>query len=89
MVHDRLTTGSASCAGLGAEQTPAERAETLAVPPVALSTRSIHWKAATTDSTNDVPTAPMPISAPCFGIRFPKKRIRRNETAGSAGMIQA
>ena len=31
----------------------------------------------------------MPISDPLRGIRFPKKRIRTNETAGMAGMIQA
>ncbi len=30
----------------------------------------------------------MPISAPFFGMRLPKKRIRRNDTAGIAGMIQ-
>ena len=81
------TTGSASCAGPANSPRPNARRPSLW--PVALSTRSIHWKAATTDRTNAVPTAPMPISAPRSGIRFPKKRIRRNETAGSAGMIQA
>ena len=28
----------------------------------------------------------MPISAPLYGIRFPKKRIRKNEAAGISGM---
>jgi hypothetical protein len=31
----------------------------------------------------------MPISAPFFGIRFPKARMRKNEAAGMSGMIQA
>src|SRR5436190_13850155 len=44
---------------------------------------------ATTARTKDAPTARIPISAPRRRIRFPKKRISRNETAGIAGMIQA
>src|SRR5713101_3709636 len=52
-------------------------------------TRSIHCTAATTDSTNDAPTAAIPISEPRLGRRFPKNRIRKKETAGIAGMIQA
>ena len=28
----------------------------------------------------------MPISAPFFGIRLPKKRIRKKEAAGISGM---
>jgi hypothetical protein len=55
---------------------------------VALSTRSIHWNTATTESTKEVPTAPIPSSAPRSGSFFPKKRTRKNETAGRAGMIQ-
>ena len=86
-MHDRLHDRFRLVRRPG-EQAPAERAETFAVPR-GVSTRSIHWKAATTESTNEVPTAPIPISAPRSGILFPKKRIRRNETAGSAGMIQA
>jgi hypothetical protein len=31
----------------------------------------------------------MPISDPFRGRRFPKKRIKKNETAGTSGMIQA
>ena len=37
---------------------------------------------------NDALSATMPISEPFFGKCFPKKRIRRNDTAGIAGMIQ-
>src|SRR5215831_6273017 len=37
---------------------------------------------------NDAPTAAMPTSAPFFGRCLPKKRIRTNEIAGTAGMIQ-
>src|SRR6266511_35291 len=57
--------------------------------PVASLTRSNHWTPAMHASTNDVPTAAMPISAPFFGMRLPKKRIKKNEAAGSEGMIQA
>jgi hypothetical protein len=37
---------------------------------------------------NDALSATMPISEPFLGKRFPKRRIRMNETAGIAGMIQ-
>ena len=36
-----------------------------------------------------IPTDAMPISAPFFGIRLPKNRMSRNETAGMSGKIQA
>ena len=29
----------------------------------------------------------MPISAPLFGIRFPKNRMRKNDAAGISGMM--
>src|SRR5436190_23843242 len=35
------------------------------------------------------PTAAIPISAPFPGIRLPKNRIRKNETAGNAGISHA
>ena len=82
------TTGSASCAG-PANRPAAERAETLAVAGGALDPvdpldgghdRQHERRADGTDAD---------LGAACSGIRFPKKRIRRNETAGSAGMIQA
>ena len=31
----------------------------------------------------------MPISAPFFGIRLPKKRMRKNDAAGISGMTYA
>ncbi len=73
---------------LGAEHPATEGAEPALVPPLALSTRSIHWYTATHESTNDAPSATIPISEPFFGKCFPKSRIRTNETAGIAGMIQ-
>ena len=56
---------------------------------MAASTRSIHCDAAMHDITNDAPTAAMPISAPCFGMRLPKKMMRTNAIAGTVGMSQA
>src|SRR5262245_41680859 len=38
---------------------------------------------------NDALSAVIPIPAPLPGARLPSRRIRRNETAGMAGMIQA
>jgi hypothetical protein len=37
---------------------------------------------------NDALRATIPISEPFLGKCFPKRRIRMNETAGIAGMIQ-
>ena len=34
-----------------------------------------------------MPSAAMPISAPLYGIRFPKDRIRKNDAAGISGMM--
>ncbi len=52
-------------------------------------TRCIHCTAVMHDSTKDEPTAKIPISEPCRGMRLPKKRISANETAGMSGMSQA
>src|SRR5438552_5270816 len=49
----------------------------------------IHCASATQDNTNDAPTARIPISEPLRGRRFPIRRMRKNEIAGRAGMIQA
>ncbi len=57
--------------------------------PSASFTRWIHWTAVTHASTNDTPSAVMPISEPCLGILLPKNRISTNEAAGIAGMSQA
>ena len=82
---DRLAVATA----LGAEHAPAERAQAALVPaggaldPVDPLVRPRRTRARTI-----APSAAMPISAPFFGMRFPKKRIRTNDTAGIAGMIQ-
>src|SRR2546429_3531120 len=49
----------------------------------------IHWAATIRANTKLVPTAAMPDSAPPFGIFFPKKRMTKNDSAGSRGMSQA
>ena len=56
---------------------------------VPLSTWWNHWMFVARASTNETPSAVMPISAPLRGRRFPKARMRKNEAAGMSGMIQA
>ena len=86
VVHDRRDDGLAVPAALGAEHAAAECARG--------RSRDRRWRprpagstgtTATHDSTNDAPTARMPISRPFLGIRLPKNRIRKNDTAGIGG----
>ena len=49
----------------------------------------IHWAATITASTKLAPTARMPDSDPPFGSFFPKKRMTKNDSAGSSGISQA
>ena len=81
-----VTTGFAVATALGAEHAAAERARG--------RSRDRRWRLDPVDplvrprrttSTNDAPSAAMPTSAPFFGKRFPKNRIRTNDTAGIAG----
>ena len=81
-VHDRRDDRLAVLA-LGGEQAPPERARAPRACPVASRPGRSTATTATHESTNDAPTAAMPISAPLRGSRFPKKRITTNETAGS------
>ena len=47
------------------------------------------WPRITSATTNDAPTAAIPIGAPWPGVRLPKNRIRKNARNGKAGMSQA
>ena len=49
-------------------------------------TWSRHWTLVARAMAKQTPRAAMPISAPFFGMRFPKNRIRKNEAAGISGM---
>ena len=89
-VTDSTTGVTTACPPSAAPMTPLPKyaPSPCSLPPAAL-TRSIQSIAATIDRTNEVAIARMPTSAPFFGRRLPKKRMTKNETAGSAGMIQA
>src|SRR3954451_22573419 len=50
--------------------------------------RPTHWMRATTDRSQESPTAPIPTQSPWRGNRFPKRRMTQNETNGRAKMIQ-
>jgi hypothetical protein len=61
----------------------------LCCPPSASLTRLTHCTSVPIDSRNDAPTAAMPISEPCRGMRLPKRRIATNDSAGISGISQA
>ena len=50
-------------------------------------TCSRHWTLVARARAKQTPSAAMPISAPLYGIRLPKNRIRKNDAAGISGMM--
>ncbi len=82
------TTGCTTACSPPESSTPLPNAPRPTECPSALLTRSIHCAAVMQDRTNDAPTDAIPSQAPPFGNRLPKKRMTRNESAGSATTIQ-
>jgi hypothetical protein len=52
------------------------------------SSSLIHWAPTSRASTKLRPTASRPNSAPFIGMRFPKNRMTKYDTAGMKGMSQ-
>ncbi len=48
-----------------------------------------HWTLVASAMAKQTARAAMPISAPFFGRRFPKNRMRKNEAAGMSGISHA
>ena len=91
VVHDRRDDGLARAAALGAEarRAPSAREPARVTAVGVLDALDPLDDARRTTSTNDAPTATMPISAPFSASASRRTGSAKNETAGISGMSQA